>query len=766
MDRRMIMIKTTGTIALIVLAGLVALGAATGQNEKTTVISIVPKPVKIVPASGEFELDAKVCILVDKNTPQLDPIAALLAGRLRTVTGFPLAIQSSEVAVKKGTGVILLTIDSKKVNLSKEGYALSVTKSQVKITGFDEAGVFRAIQTLYQLLPEEIDCNAPVRGMTWAIPCVQIEDYPRFPWRGMHLDVGRHFLPKAFILRYIDLMAMYKLNTFHWHLTEDQGWRIEVKQYPKLTEVGSWRKETMGDGVPHGGFYTQDDIREVVAYAKERFIDVVPEIEMPGHARAALASYPEFSCTGAPLEVGTVWGVERDVFCAGNERTFEFLQKILTEVIELFPGNYIHIGGDECPKDRWRECPQCQAKIKAEGLNNEHELQSYFIKRIERFLNSKGKRLMGWDEILEGGLAPNASVMSWRGTQGGIEAAKADHDVVMTPTAYCYFDYNQSLTGEPRAIGGYLPMEVVYSYDPVPAELTPQEAKHILGSQGNMWTEYMPNSKQVEYMLMPRMCALSEMVWTQQQTRNYDDFLKRMAAHYRRMAYRGVNFRVPTPFTLGGNIASTKDSLLSFTGLQTEDKVYYTTNGEEPNRDGILYTKPIELKSSVQIKARTFLPNGRSSNTVSLNFSRIDSAVHGLAYTLRTRGSALSDDHANWSEAGRGVVFSISLPKLPVVEGQLAVRFDSRIAIKEAGLYTFYLRADSGSILSVNNVEVINGGPADVGWWRSGRIVLNPGTYPFSVLDLELDQWRGVTVEYEGPGLERQTIPQRFLLRR
>lgn len=760
------MMNTGGRIAFIVVTSFFALEGAVGQIEKTATISIVPQPVKIVRAPGEFQLDGNVTIVVDKNTPQLEPIAALLASRLRTVTGYPVTVHSSAVAGKKGAGTIIVTLDSKKKNLAKEGYELSVTKSLVKINGFDEAGVFRATQTLYQLLPEEIECNAAVRGMAWSIPCVQIEDYPRFPWRGMHLDVGRHFFPKAIILRYIDLMAMYKLNSFHWHLTEDQGWRIEIKKYPRLTEVGSWRKETMGNGLPHGGFYTQDDIREVVAYAKERFIDVVPEIEMPGHARAALASYPEFSCTGAPLEVGTVWGVEKDVFCAGNERTFEFLQNILSEVIELFPGNYIHVGGDECPKDRWKECPRCQAKIKADGLNNEHELQSYFIKRIERFLNSKGKRLMGWDEILEGGLAPYASVMSWRGTQGGIEAAKSNHDVVMTPTEYCYFDYYQSLTGEPKAIGGYLPMDVIYSYDPVPAELTPQESKRILGSQGNMWTEYMPNSKHLEYMLIPRMCALSEMVWTQQELRKYDEFLKRMESHYQRLAYRGVNFRVPTPFTLGGSTASFTDSTLSFTGMQSEGKAYYTINGEEPNRDAIPYTKPIELKNSTFIKAKTFMPNGRQSNTVSLNFSRIDSTVHGLAYILRIRGASSSSDPANWNESARGFVYSIALPKIPMDGAQLAVRFDARITIEKAGLYTFYMRADSGSILAVNNIDLITGGPADVGWWRSGRIVLDAGSYPLSILDLELDRWRGITVEYEGPGLERQTIPARFLTRK
>jgi hexosaminidase len=358
--------------------------------------------------------------------------------------------------------------------------------------------------------------------------------------------------PVPFIKKFVDLLALHKYNIFHWHLTDDQGWRIEIKQYPKLTEIGSQRAATpipadrrQLDGKPYGGYYTQEEIKAVVTYAQERFITVVPEIEMPGHAVAALASYPELGCRGAGYEVRTTWGIAKDVFCAGNDAVFTFLENVLTEVLALFPSEYIHVGGDECPKDRWQECPKCQARIQAEGLADEHELQSYFIQRIERWLNAQGRRLIGWDEILEGGLAPNATVMSWRGSQGGIEAANAGHDVVMSPTTHCYFDYYQSQdqANEPPAIGGFLPLEKVYSFNPLPEEIAPDQAHHILGGQGNVWTEYLPRQEQVEYMTYPRATALAEVVWSEPARRDYDDFLARLEPHLRRLASLKVNYR-------------------------------------------------------------------------------------------------------------------------------------------------------------------------------------------------------------------------------
>jgi hexosaminidase len=430
-------------------------------------------------------------------------------------------------------------------NMIKNAYELQIDSTIIKITSVNKAATFYAIQTLIQLLPFQKTTNQVF------LPCLQIKDAPRFEWRGMHLDVCRHFFPTNFIKKYIDFLAMYKMNVFHWHLTEDQGWRIAIRKYPKLTEIGSIRNGSMVgpyadhriDSVRYGGYYSQEEIKEIVKYAKQRHITVVPEIEMPGHSLAALAAYPELSCTGGPFEVAKEWGVFDDVYCAGNEETFKFLENVLDEVCELFPGKYIHIGGDECPKTRWKECGKCQKRIKDNNLKDEHELQSYFIQRMEKYLNSKGKQIIGWDEILEGGLAPNATVMSWRGTDGGIAAAQQNHKVVMTPGTHCYFDHYQgNPANEPLAIGGYTPLEKVYSYEPIPKELKINEASLIIGAQGNVWTEYITSSSQVEYMALPRMCALAEVLWTLPENKNETDFLSRLVKNINRLDEKNVNY--------------------------------------------------------------------------------------------------------------------------------------------------------------------------------------------------------------------------------
>lgn len=423
-----------------------------------------------------------------------------------------------------------------------EWYSLLVAPDHIALTAVTEEGLFRGSRTLVQLLE--------AGKATVSVPCLRITDQPRLAWRGMHLDVARHFFPVPFVEKYIDLLARYKMNSFHWHLTDDQGWRIEIKKHPKLTEIGGWRKGSQVgpyarreyDSTRYGGFYTLDEIRDVVAYAAARHINVVPEIEMPGHAIAALAAYPGLGCTGGSYEVQRGWGVFDDVFCAGNDSTFQVLEDVLSEVMELFTSPYIHIGGDECPKERWKTCPKCQARMKAEGLRDEHELQSYFIQRIEKFVNSKGRKIIGWDEILEGGLAPNAAVMSWRGTEGGVAAAKSGHYAVMTPGDYCYFDHYQGdPANEPLAIGGYTTLRKVYSYEPVPAELNAEEAKYILGAQGNVWTEYILTPEQVEYMAVPRMLALAEVLWSPKEKRDDGDFTQRLEKEIPRLEAMGVN---------------------------------------------------------------------------------------------------------------------------------------------------------------------------------------------------------------------------------
>ena len=523
-------------------------------NSSEDMVDVIPLPKKITNKKGEFIFTGNTKILVYPGNEEMLSIGEYFADIINSASGLNIEVSATKKKKPPRKGILLSLEENPDMNA--EGYHLLIDPGYIIINGKTPNGLFYGIQTLRQMLPPEIELEEVIKGIKWTAPAVEIEDEPMYSYRGLMLDVGRHFFPKEDVKRFIDIMALHKFNYFHWHLTEDQGWRIEIKKYPELTEIGAFRKETLVghyrdkprqfDGEKYGGFYTQDDIKEVVEYAASRYITIVPEIEMPGHSEAALASLSELGCTGGPYEVFTKWGINNEVYCAGNEKTFEFLENVLAEVIELFPGKYIHIGGDECPKERWKECDKCQARMKEEGLENEHELQSYFIGRIEKFLLANNRKLIGWDEILEGGLAPEATVMSWRGTKGGIEAAKQHHDVIMTPTTHCYFDYYQSENkeNEPLAIGGYLPLEKVYSYDPMPEELSEEEAKYILGAQGNLWTEYIKTPDKVEYMTYPRATALSEVVWTQPEKKDYGSFLKRMEKHYKRFANMGVNSRI------------------------------------------------------------------------------------------------------------------------------------------------------------------------------------------------------------------------------
>jgi hexosaminidase len=499
--------------------------------------AVVPRPSSMEMGEGSLRLDQGERIIVDDATRAT---GAYLADLLAPAIGVRRNVVGGVDDDGWNHGDIVLLI-AHRPDLGDEGYDLMVRKESVLITAATPAGVFYGVQSLRQLLPVEIESKTKADGVEWSVPRVTIEDVPRYKWRGLMLDVGRHFRDVAYVKRFLDLMALHKLNTFHWHLTEDQGWRIEIKKYPKLTEIGAWRDD--GHGGKYGGFYTQEQIRDVVAYAAARHITVVPEIELPGHSLAALASYPELGCTPGPYQVGTKWGIYKEVYCPGKEHTFEFLQDVLNEVTDLFPGEFFHIGGDECKKDAWKKCPDCQARMKAEGLNNEEELQSYVIKRVSKTLAAKNKRLIGWDEILEGGLAPGAAVMSWHGAKPAITAAKAGHDVVMTPTSNCYLDYYQSKAkGQPKAIGGFLPIEKVYALDPTPKDLSADEAAHVLGAQGNLWSEYFDSDRQVDYMAFPRACALAELCWTPQDQRKFNDFSNRLTTHLKRLDALSVNY--------------------------------------------------------------------------------------------------------------------------------------------------------------------------------------------------------------------------------
>jgi hexosaminidase len=509
--------------------------------------ALIPLPAKLTPRSGSFVLGPTTSIVASDD---LHPQAELLRDYLRPASGLPLSLTTTASGSR-----ITLVVDPSFASLGDEGYRLTANAEEVAIRAPTRAGIFHGSQTLRQLLSPEIFRRAPASGASWTIPALEIEDRPRFGWRGSHLDVGRHFMPKDFVLKHIDLLALHKLNVFHWHLTEDQGWRIEIKKYPKLTSVGAFRKDSMTAprtpdpakrtfaGKPHGGFYTQDDVREVVRYAADRGITVLPEIEMPGHAMAAIAAYPELGNTGKAIEVPTHWGVTEHVLGI-TDNVLRFFEDVLDEVLDLFPSKFIHVGGDECPKTEWRQTPSAQERMKKEGLRNEEELQSWFIRHFDSWLAKRGRRLIGWDEILEGGLAPGATVMSWRGEKGGIAAAKAGHDVVMAPEKPTYFDHLQSeLPSEPPGHGGHNSLEDVYGYEPVPEELSVDEAKHVLGSQGQIWTEYMPDPERVEYMAWPRLIALAEVLWSPPETRDLASFKSRLETHLKRLAILDVNYR-------------------------------------------------------------------------------------------------------------------------------------------------------------------------------------------------------------------------------
>lgn len=496
-------------------------------------VSIIPMPQKCVEKKGVFTINNETTIYLSDDNKDMRSAITLWNDLMATAAGFQLKLSSKP----KSSNVIRCHINSSLSN--EEAYKLTVLRASIKIEAKTPKGVFYAFQTLRQLMPPAIEQNTKVEeDFVWKVPCVVIEDTPSFTYRGLMLDVSRHFMPKEMVKRYIDLMSFHKLNTFHWHLTDDQGWRIEIKKYPKLTSVGGFRDKTIVGHAKdkpykwevqrYGGFYTQEDVKEVIAYAQKRFVEVIPEIEMPGHATAALAAYPEYSCSGGPFEVEGRWGVFNDIFCT-KEATFEFMQNILDEVAALFPSMYIHIGGDEAPRIRWKNCVHCQQRMKQENLSKDAELQTYFVNRIEKYLSFKGKRIIGWDEIIEGGIPQRSTVMSWRGEKGGIHAAKAGYDVIMTPNTYLYLNHYQfDPKTEPLAFGGFTTLEKVYSYYPVPQALTSEEAKHIKGVQGNLWTEYITSGEQVEYMVYPRAAALSEVAWSKKESKDYENFYARL----------------------------------------------------------------------------------------------------------------------------------------------------------------------------------------------------------------------------------------------
>jgi hexosaminidase len=599
-------------------------------------INIIPQPLEVKQtAKGTYTLKKKITVsnLFQNNGKQTDNVTRYLSDYLKKYYGIEV------VPAAKGSKADITLFPTRMPTGGSLAYRLMVSNSGIRIeANFDESA-FHAVQSLIQLLP--------VGGTsTIAIPYVEIFDKPRFEYRGMHLDVGRHYEPVWFIKKYIDYLALHKLNTFHWHLTEDQGWRIEIKKYPELTTIGSKRNGTIigrypgkgSDNKPHEGFYTQQEIKEVVAYAKTRFIEVVPEIELPGHGGAAIAAYPWLSCfpekpTPIPANmistksveeqkngriklVQETWGVFDDVFCAGKEETFKFLENVLDETIALFPSKYVHIGGDECPKTHWKQCPDCQKRMKDHNLKDEHELQSYFIQRIEKYLNAKGKTIIGWDEILEGGLAPNAQVMSWRGEAGGIAAAKEKHFVIMTPGNPVYFDHSQTRNEDSVTIGGYNSIQAVYAYDPVPKELSAEEGKYVRGAQANVWTEYMNNTSKIEYMIFPRMAALSEVLWTAKEKKNKEDFEKRLMQQFKRYELWKANYS-KAYFDLQASIKPSADNnglLLSVSSTANKGQIFYSLGEKD-----VLYREPLAINKSTSFNSKLYIDN-KILNSISQTF--------------------------------------------------------------------------------------------------------------------------------------------------
>jgi len=702
---------------------------AAGQQQKP--LPLIPEPALVRPTNESFKLDRNV--IIKYNDKDGEKIAGLLNEFISSKYGFRL---KQNATVKSGIKQIIITSST---SVNPESYSLTINHSTIKLSG-DVAGIFYGLQTLQQLCPLK-----PAASIS--LPGVNIQDSPRFAYRGLMLDVSRHFFPVSYIKKFIDVMAYYKFNNFHWHLTDDQGWRIEIKRYPKLQETGAWRTPTaLEDNSPqikngrYGGYYTQQEIKDVVAYASARHINIVPEIEMPGHSGAALAAYPQLGCTGGPYNVLTSGGINKNVYCAGNDEVFTFLQNVIDEVVALFPGKYIHIGGDETPKDSWRVCPKCQARIKAEGLKDEFGLQSYFVQRMEKYINSKGKQIIGWDEILEGGLAPNATVMSWRGEVGGIEAARQHHDVIMTPYHYLYLDYTQGRHQElePYANSAYLPLSKVYSYDPVPPMLTEDEKQYIKGVQANTWAEQIPNEAHADYMVYPRALAAAEVGWSPKGKKNYSDFLKRLPENLALLDERHINFRIPEPQDLTDSITTSNLITLNLKPLVQGAVVYYTTDGSMPSTSSSRAIKPISLTLTdnvpVNVKAMTVLVSGRQSaayiatyeKKTMLPATQIGKLQPGLSFKAASgdKGTAKT---LNLKQADTtGTISSFSLAPF-TAKSKFAVVYTGYFLADTDDIYKFKVNSDDGAALYLDDELVIDNDGQHPPVEKSGAVPLKKG---------------------------------------
>lgn len=692
-------------------------------------VNVIPVPAEMTQGEGTFTLNKSTSIVC--AVPEFAQATAYLAAKVKGSTGYDLKLAQTPPTDN------YISFEQDSTIADEEGYTLISTPTGVAIAASAPAGAFYGMQTLLQLLPAEIESAAKISGVAWSLPVVTVRDQPRFKYRGIHFDPARHFAGVDFIKKQLDVLAMFKMNTFHWHLTDDQLWTIEIKRYPELTEKGAVRTE--GNGSKHGGFYTQEQIKEVVAYAQERFIEVIPEIEMPGHALAVLVSHPEFSCTGGPFDQPRIiWGVEADVFCPGKDTTFKFLENVLTEVFELFPSEYVHLGGDECPKVRWKTCPDCQKRIKELGLDRlaakpgadgkkhsaEEKLQSYTITRMEKFANAHGKKIIGWDEILEGGLAPSATVMSWRGEAGGIAAAKQGHDVIMTPnSAGFYLDFQQGAAEvEPVSIGGYSTLEKVYGYNPVPDTMPAEIGKHIIGVQGNLWSEYILSDEHREYMYYPRVLALAELDWSPNNRKDWTDFQRRVVNAQVRLDYRGITYHIPMPEgTLVDIVAFTGDSVAVPFDNTRDLPMVYTLDGSEPTAKSALYTDTLMIGGDkpVVIKIATLLPQGKLSKARAIRVEKqalkpaTEVAAADSGIVMRTApGLYVTDEQIAGAKFGQDTVVRYFMrgrvPDTGVSPNSLAV-YEGFVELPEDGVYGFTTDVDElwidGELLVKNGQE-------------------------------------------------------------
>lgn len=731
-------------VSLFILLIFLAINSTLAQSTDPN-LGIIPAPVSVKKSPGEFLLSQQTIIAADSiNNKAVQFLVNYLKDKYSLRN--PLKANSGS----NGNNTIILT-NAGTAGLPSEGYRLTITPQQIIIAG-NGAGLFYGIQTLIQLLPLE-------RGGTASLPCAQIEDYPRFGYRGLHLDVVRHFFSVEFVKKYIDLMAAYKLNNFHWHLTDDQGWRIEIKKYPKLTEVGSQRAQTLignyhdhdpleYDNTPYGGYYTQDQIRDVVKYAADRYINIIPEIEMPGHSEAAVAAYPELSCDpGRTYTVGQKWSGFSDIFCP-TDFTFNFLQDVLTEVMDLFPGKYIHIGGDEVNKEAWRRSDFCQKLIKKLHLKNEDGLQSYFIQRMEKFVNSKGRSIIGWDEILQGGLAPNATVMSWRGEAGGIAAARLKHNVIMTPGASgLYFDYSQGkVSQEPLSIGGNSPYQKTYGYNPVPSTLTPDQQQYILGVQANMWTEYIATEEKAEYMLLPRLLALSEIAWTPLANKDLKNFSEsRLPRHLAWLDKNSFNYRVSKAIGAPDTISIATQLNVNLQPPVEGAKIYYTIDGYKPGETTALYEHPFTLDipegESRELQTIVVTPAGHRSLISHAIFSNIpplppvNFAGTAIGINYKVVSGTFTDagqlDSAPVVDSGR--VQSFNTANFKKSYKNYGVIFSGYIRIDTDGKYLFSTRQNDGVNMLIDDQPVIVNNAKHEFYHDGGEVLLQKGFHKFTL---------------------------------